>query len=83
MSYPGKDFVPVAEDYEHWLTHGTGQDRRPKDVVQGFRNQLRMRPDVQEKTAPGAPGLRVVSDARTANVKRLLAQADRLEAEGR
>lgn len=56
-AHSDRDFLPIAEDYEHWLTHGGGQGKAPKDPVQGFRNQLRRSTPVAVKTTAGRQGV--------------------------
>lgn len=60
--YPAKDHLAVARDYAAWQEHSA---RTPQvDVVSGFRNQLKMAPDVLKPTAPKPGGLdNLMSDA--------------------
>lgn len=52
---PLKAHVEAANDLEHWLLHGTGRNRKPKDVVGYYRNQLSQRPDLARPAAGGGP----------------------------
>ena len=52
---PHKDFIPAADDCEHYWVHGKGESRKLSDPVAVYRNFLGTKPDVLRRSEPAAP----------------------------
>lgn len=74
MDNPDKDFVPAAQEYRAWQLGG--KVRNPhRDVVSGYRNQLKRSPAVTSPTPPPSATGPVTREDRDEAQRRRLEEA--------